>query len=465
MASNQDPKNLSRLEMGVPQPTEQSRTVLRTWQRNVILFIVSWNCLVVTSTSTSLLIATPEIASDLSTTPEILNAGNAGLLIAMGCSALFWSPLAELTSRRISYNLAMLVLLGASIGTALAKDLGTFTAMRLLSGLEGTFFMVAGQTIIADIFKPTVRGRAVGCQMVGAVAGTAIGPCIGGIILTYSNWRSIYWLQVAQAGLGFVLSLAFIPHIRSETQQLYEKNGDTKISVLRVWQSFNPIRIFKLYFRPQVLLADLTCGFLAITQYALLTSVRHIINPRFNLTTPLVSGLFYIAPGAGFIVGSLVGGRISDHTVKQWIAKRDGLRLPKDRLNSSLVHLFIVLPISMLLFGWSLEKNIGGLALPIVMAFWIGVGLMGAFNGLNTYTAEVFPDQRAEVVSSKYVLQYVFGASATGAVVPLLNSIGVGWSFTFFTFFKILGGVLLLVVARFAPDTGVWAHDSQEASS
>lgn len=175
MASNQDPKNLSRLEMGVPQPTEQSRTVLRTWQRNVILFIVSWNCLVVTSTSTSLLIATPEIASDLSTTPEILNAGNAGLLIAMGCSALFWSPLAELTSRRISYNLAMLVLLGASIGTALAKDLGTFTAMRLLSGLEGTFFMVAGQTIIADIFKPTVRGRAVGCQMVGAVAGTAIG--------------------------------------------------------------------------------------------------------------------------------------------------------------------------------------------------------------------------------------------------------------------------------------------------
>lgn len=33
------------------------------------------------------------------------------------------------------------------------------------------------------------------------------------------------------------------------------------------------------------------------------------------------------------------------------------------------------------------------------------------------------------------------------------------------TFFKILGGVLLLVVARFAPDTGVWAHDSQEASS
>lgn len=35
--------------------------------------------------------------------------------------------------------------------------------------------MVAGQTIIADIFPPVTRGRAVGCLMVGGVAGTAIG--------------------------------------------------------------------------------------------------------------------------------------------------------------------------------------------------------------------------------------------------------------------------------------------------
>lgn len=200
----------------------------------------------------------------------------------------------------------------------------------------------------------------------------------------------MYWLQVAQAALGAGLSFIFVPSIRSEVQQLYEKDGEVKLTVWAVVQRFNPAKIFKLYLRPQVLLADLTCGFLAITQYGLLSSVRHVINPRFNLTTSLVSGLFYIAPGAGFIVGSLVGGRLSDRTVKQWIAKRDGLRLPKDRLNSSLVHLFIVLPISMLLYGWSLEKNFGGLALPIVMAFWIGVGLMGAFNGLNTYTAGEF---------------------------------------------------------------------------
>ena len=196
------------------------------------------------------------------------------------------------------------------------------------------------------------------------------GPCIGGIILTYSPWRSIYWLQVAQSGLGLVLALFFIPDIRSNVAQ----------------RKFNPLRVFTLFLRPQVLLADLTCGFLALTQYALVSSVRHIIQPRFNLTTPLVGGLFYLSPAAGFVVGSIIGGRFSDHTVKRYIEKRNGIRIPKDRLNSGLMQFFFVLPVSVLLYGWCLDKEFGGLALPIVMAFWVGIGLMAAFNGLNTYT-------------------------------------------------------------------------------
>ncbi|KAL4975804.1 hypothetical protein BDW66DRAFT_151534 [Aspergillus desertorum] len=101
----------------------------------------------------------------------------------------------------------------------------------------------------------------------------------------------------------------------------------------------------------------------------------------------------------------------------------------------------------------------GGLALPVILAFSIGAGLMGAWNGLNTYSAEVIPSQRAEAVCSKYILQYIFGATATAAVVPLIDAIGIGWSFTIFAFLKLIGGGLLLVIARFAPDTGIWAYE------
>lgn len=152
-----------------------TREKFRDGRKYLILFIVSWNTLVVTFVSSSVLVATPEIAADLNTTPQLLNVTNSGVLLAMGCASLIWSPLAEMFSRRDSYNSALLFMFGASIGTAVAPDMAVFTTMRILSGLTGTYFMVAGQTIIADIFEPVRRGTAVGFMQVGSVAGSAIG--------------------------------------------------------------------------------------------------------------------------------------------------------------------------------------------------------------------------------------------------------------------------------------------------
>jgi len=110
--------------------------------------------LAVTFSSTSLLPATPEIATEFSTSTEILNVINAGVLIGMGFSSFIWGPITNVFGRRAAYNAAIVVLCGCSAGTAASINLHMFIAMRLLSGFTGTFFMVAGQTIISDIFEP-----------------------------------------------------------------------------------------------------------------------------------------------------------------------------------------------------------------------------------------------------------------------------------------------------------------------
>lgn len=43
---------------------------------------------------------------------------------------------------------------------------------------------------------------------------------------------------------------------------------------------------------------------------------------------------------------------------------------------------------------------------------------------------EALPSHRAEVISGKYIIQYIFSAGASALVVPLINKIGVGWTFT-----------------------------------
>lgn len=124
------------------------------WRKHTILFIVSWMTLAATFSSTSLLPAIPKIALEFSTTMEIINISNAGVIIAMGSSCLIWGPISGIIGRRNAYNAAIFVLFICSVGAAVAPDFQTFTSMRVLGGFTGTFFMIAGQAILADIFEP-----------------------------------------------------------------------------------------------------------------------------------------------------------------------------------------------------------------------------------------------------------------------------------------------------------------------
>jgi len=145
--------------MASPSPAEalaldpEKNVSLPRWHKCIILFVVSWMTFVVTFSSTSLLPATPEIATEFGTTPELLNVTNAGVLLAMGFSSLIWGPACKILGRRLAYNIAIAVLVGCSVGTAVAKSVSVFTVFRVLGGLTGTSFMVQGQTILADIFE------------------------------------------------------------------------------------------------------------------------------------------------------------------------------------------------------------------------------------------------------------------------------------------------------------------------
>jgi len=131
----------------------------------------------------------------------------------------------------------------------------------------------------------------------------------------------------------------------------------------------------------------MSSGLLGWPQYFLLVSPRHLINPRFNLTTPLVSGLFYLSPGFGFILGALLGGRVADQRIARRVEKMQGAGTPQDRLRVGLWATLVLVPAACLVYGWTQQFNVGALASPIVAAFLCALGIMFAFSSLNLYCA------------------------------------------------------------------------------
>jgi len=294
----------------------------------------------------------------------------------------------------------------------------------------------------------TERATALGWFLSGTLIGPALGPFIGGIIVTFRTWRDIFWLQTALAGTATLLCFFLQPET-IHTKRADELEGlPVKERAHKMWQWLNPFRVIKLYRYPNILLTGLASSSLVWNMYSLLTPIRYVLNPRFGLETPLQSGLFYIAPGCGYLVGTFVGGRYADYVVKKYIRKR-GHRVSEDRLRSCVFFLGGVIPACMIVYGWSIEKRVGGVALPVVMMFLQGVAQLFCFPSLNTYCLDVMQSRSAEVVAGNYFMRYMFAAAGSAACLPAVRAIGVGWFSTISAFFLMAGAAATYVTALY----------------
>ncbi|KAK7035985.1 MFS general substrate transporter [Favolaschia claudopus] len=392
-------------------------------RKAVITAVVSFCGFLAPMSSTAVLSAIPEVASAFNTTGTIVGLTNAIYLVFMGISPCFWAPLSQVYGRRwISLSSAFLFFV-CSLGTALSPNLAAFFIFRALTAFQGTSFLIIGTSCIGDMYRPTERATALGWYLSGAIIGPAIGPFIGGVIVTYRSWRVIFYLQTAFGGLATILVCFF------QQETIHRKRSEELLGlpVLKkarlLWQWTNPIRVFKLYRYPNFAVAS---AMLVWTQYSILTPIRYIINPRFGLKTPIQSALFYLAPGLGSLAGTFVGGRWADHTVKQWMRIR-GTRVPEDRLRSCLPFLGALVPGSILIYGWSIEKRAGGIPLPVIVMFLQGCGQLICFPSLNAYFLDVMQSRSAEAVASNYMARYLLAAVASAVVLPAVEGIGVGW--------------------------------------
>ncbi|KAF6836643.1 major facilitator superfamily transporter [Colletotrichum musicola] len=388
--------------------------------------------------TTSVLAAVPEIVTTFETSATVINVSNAVYLAFMGLSAFVWGPWADIFGRRSAYLWSLTFFLVSTIGTALAPMLELFFLFRAFTAFQGTAFLILGSACISDIYHPTERATSLGWFLSGIAVGPAFGPVLGGIVVTLASWRVIFWIQVSFAAIALTFVFFCLPetHHQSRVPELQGLGLVDKF--LKLWGWGNPSRVVKVYGNKNLLLVFLASSALVWNMYSLLTPIRYVLNPRFHLTTPLQSGLLYLVPGAGYLAGSQLGGRWSDYTVNSWIQKR-GIRLPEDRLRSSLFFLALILPGSMVLYGWTLDKKLGGIPLPVVCMFFQGVAQMGAFPSLNTYILDVMQNSNSgEASAGHYLMRYLIAGLSTAVCLPLIEAIGVGWSST------ISGGIQLI---------------------
>lgn len=134
-----------------------------------------------------------------------------GYLIAMAMSL----PLTGWLGRRCGYGrlwcLALLVFVLASAACALAGELATLIAFRVVQGLAAGLMVPAGQAVLGAAAGPAQLGRLMGALGVVVSLGPALGPAFGGLLLEQMSWRWLFGINVPLGALALWLARRHVP--------------------------------------------------------------------------------------------------------------------------------------------------------------------------------------------------------------------------------------------------------------
>lgn len=128
-----------------------------------------------------------------------------GYNVVVAVVAIALVPLVSRVSLVWLTRLGIVLFLGASIGCALAGDLTTLIAIRLVQGLGAALFLAGSLPLLGSLLDS--RGRGTATWLLAGTLGAALGPALGGILTELFDWRAIFIAQAPVAGLALLGTL------------------------------------------------------------------------------------------------------------------------------------------------------------------------------------------------------------------------------------------------------------------
>jgi EmrB/QacA subfamily drug resistance transporter len=259
-----------------------------------VLLICCTSLFIVGLDITALNVALPAIGRDL-------DAGVSGLQWTVDAYTLVMASLlmlagstADRLGRKRIFVTGLAVFSVASLLCSLAPTVGTLVAFRVLQAVGASMLNPVAMSIIANTFTdPRERAQAVGVW--GAVFGIslALGPIVGGTVVSSLGWRSIFWINVPIGLAAIALALRFIPESRAPRPRRFDPVGQALVIVLLATLTFGIIEGPSRGWSSPLILASLT-----LSGAALLGLLRYeprraepLIDLRFFRSIPFASAI------------------------------------------------------------------------------------------------------------------------------------------------------------------------------
>ena len=194
-----------------PSEAERQAVFRRGW---LVPAIIGSALLMQTLNATVIANALPAMARTFHVEPLRLNVAITVYLLAAAIFLPFSGWLADrFGARRVFMSSIVLYALG-SVLCGLARGFWPLLAARFVQGAAGATMMPVGRLVL---LRTTPKSELVGALSVvtmPALLGPVVGPLLGGAIVTFADWRWIFFINLPIAVIGLILVFRHVPEVR-----------------------------------------------------------------------------------------------------------------------------------------------------------------------------------------------------------------------------------------------------------
>ena len=367
--------------------TEQTESLTLTNKPQTGITITLGLSILLASLGTSIVnIALPTLA-EVFLLPFIqVQAVVIGYLISLTITVVIAGRLGDRYGCKSMLIVGLVIFSLASLLCSVAPSLWILVAARSFQGIGAAFLMTLAMALTRQTVSKSQLGRAMGMLGTISALGTALGPVLGGLLITLSGWQSIFGLQFILASIAIILAWVLLPNDCIRKQ----------IPTLSSWQPDQNIT-------PNLLINLMVAAV---------------------MMTTLVIGPFYLSLGlslnqmqVGLIMGigpvvAILSGIPSGRLVDRW----------GSRYIVAIGLIFLIIGSFMLAIVPKL-MGLSGYIFPIII-LTLGYQLFQAAN--NTMTLADVPKARQGMVSGLLSLSRNMGLIIGASVMGAIFSFGVG---------------------------------------
>ncbi|HZO07619.1 MAG TPA: MFS transporter [Solirubrobacterales bacterium] len=190
------------------------------------LFIVGLDVTVVN-------VALPSIGSDLDTGISGLQWTVDAYTVVLASLLMFSGSVGDRFGRRRVFMVGLTLFVVASGLCSIAPNIESLVAFRVLQAVGASMLNPVALSIVTNTFTdPRERAQAIGAWASVFGISMALGPVVGGALVSALDWRAIFWINIPVGLAAILLTLRFVPESRAPRPRRFDPLGQVLVIVL-----------------------------------------------------------------------------------------------------------------------------------------------------------------------------------------------------------------------------------------